>query len=53
MFSPNGSRIAFVKGQRSTFLAPGDIFTMLTDGSDVVRVTDSVQDEYWLSRQAT
>ena len=53
VFSPNGTRIAFVKGQGSNFLARGDIFTMLTDGSGVVRVTDTKQDEYWLSWQAT
>ena len=52
-FSPNGARIAFVKGQKPNFLALGDIFTMLTDGSDVVRVTDTKQDEYDLSWQAT
>jgi tol-pal system beta propeller repeat protein TolB len=52
-FSPDGTRIAFSGAQGNRFLSRGDIFTMLPDGTDIVRVTDTNQDEYWLSWQPT
>jgi TolB protein len=53
VFSPNGARIAFVRGQDARILARGDIYSMLPDGTDVVRITDTRRDEYSLSWQAT
>ena len=43
VFSPDGSRILFRRPDASSAV---DLFTMRTDGTDVVRLTTSVDDEW-------
>jgi TolB protein len=54
VFSPDGMRIAFTRGTRRGFAAPGDIWTIAVDGTDATRLTDTPgTDEYGLSWQST
>lgn len=55
LWAPDGSRIAFSssRGVDPRTFDPGDLFLMAPDGSDVVRLTDTVRrDEYTRSWQA-
>jgi TolB protein len=49
VFSPDGTEVAF---SRSRLFGPADLWTMGSDGTDPVRISDSDADEFQLSWQA-
>ena len=54
VFSPDGLRIAFLRGRSGKYFSPSDIFTIAADGTDEQQLTDTSRiDEFGLNWQAT
>ena len=50
VFSPDGLRIAFLRGRSGKYFSPSDIFTIAADGTDEQRLTDARRAGSWKLR---